>query len=43
VFDHLLADESLLLVFTASKAIPPESVAPARAALARALGIEETA
>ena len=43
VFDHLLADESLLLVFTASKAIPPASVAPARAALARALGIEETA
>ena len=43
VFDHLLGDESLLLVFTATKAIAPESVAPARAALARALGIEESA
>jgi hypothetical protein len=40
VFDHLLGDESLLLVFTASKGIPPEAVAPARAALAHALGIE---
>lgn len=40
VFDHLLGDESLLLVFTASKGIAPETVAPARAALARALGVE---
>jgi len=40
VYDHLLGDESLLLVFTASKGIAPETVAPARAALARALGIE---
>jgi hypothetical protein len=39
VFDHLLSDESLLLVFTASKGIPPDSVAPARAALASALGV----
>jgi hypothetical protein len=43
VFDHLLADESLLLVFTASKGIPPEGVAPARAVLARALGVEDRA
>jgi hypothetical protein len=40
VFDHLLSDESLLLVFTASKDIPPEAVGPARTVLARALGIE---
>lgn len=40
VLDHLLADESLLLVFAASKGIPPETVAPARAALARELGSE---
>jgi len=39
VFDHLLSDESLLLVFTASKGIAPEAVAPARATLARALGV----
>lgn len=40
VFDHLLSDESLLLVFTASKGIAPETVGPARAILARALGRE---
>lgn len=40
VLDHLLADESLLLVFTASKGIAPATVAPARAVLARALGKE---
>ncbi|MCC7250395.1 DUF3572 domain-containing protein [Hyphomicrobium sp.] len=40
VLDHLLGDESLLLVFTASKGIAPERVAPARSALARALGVE---
>lgn len=40
VLDHLLADESLLLVFTASNGIAPETVAPARAILARALGPE---
>jgi len=33
VLDHLLADESLLLVFTASKGISPEDVYPARQAL----------
>jgi hypothetical protein len=38
VLDHLLSDESLLLVFAASKGIPPETIAPARAALARSLG-----
>jgi hypothetical protein len=40
VFEHLMSDESLLLVFAASKGIPPASVAPARAALARAFGVE---
>jgi hypothetical protein len=40
VLDHLLGDESLLLVFTASKGIAPETVYPARAALARSLGVE---
>ena len=39
VFDHLLGDESLLLVFAASKGIEPEQVAPARTTLARALGV----
>lgn len=39
VLDHILADESLLLVFTASKGFAPGDVAPARAALARGLGI----
>ena len=38
VLDHLLADESLLLVFTASKGLKPDAVGPARAVLARALG-----
>jgi hypothetical protein len=40
VLDHLLADESLLLVFAASKGFPPETIAPARAALARKLGAD---
>lgn len=40
VLDHLLADESLLLVFSTAKGFAPDSVAPARAALARALGAE---
>lgn len=40
VLDYLLADESLLLVFTASKGLAPEAVAPARAVLARILGKE---
>lgn len=30
VLDHLLGDESMLLVFTASSAVPPEHVSPAR-------------
>ena len=38
VLDHLLGDESLLLVFSASKAVPAEAVAPARALLAKAAG-----
>ncbi|WP_020087298.1 DUF3572 domain-containing protein [Hyphomicrobium zavarzinii] len=40
VLDYLLGDESLLLVFTASKGFAPESVEPSRAALAQSLGIE---
>ncbi len=40
VLDHLLGDESLLLVFTASKGIAPEQVVPAREVLARQLGVE---
>lgn len=40
VLDYLLGDESLLLVFTASKGVAPETVYPARAALARSLGAE---
>lgn len=37
VLDHLLSDESLLLVFAASKGVSPETIVPARAELARAL------
>jgi len=33
VLDHLLGDESLLLVFTSSSGIAPEHVAPARSIL----------
>ena len=33
VLEHLLADESLLLVFTAQQGIRPETVAPAHALL----------
>jgi hypothetical protein len=40
VLDHLLGDESLLLVFTASNGVAPDTVYPARAMLARSLGIE---
>lgn len=40
ILDHLLSDESLLLVFTASKSLQPDGIAPARAALARSLGAE---
>ncbi len=40
VLDYLLGDESLLLVFTASIGIAPETVFPARTALAHSLGIE---
>jgi Protein of unknown function (DUF3572) len=34
VLDHLLADESLLLVFAAEAGVAPEEVAPAQAVLA---------
>ncbi len=40
VLDYLLSDESLLLVFTASTGIAPETVFPARTVLAHSLGIE---
>lgn len=40
VLDHLLGDESLLLVFTSARGITPETLAPAREALARTLGSE---
>jgi hypothetical protein len=40
VLDHLLGDESLLLVFTSSQRIAPDTVYPARTVLARSLGIE---
>lgn len=40
VLDHLLSDESLLLVFAAAKGLAPETVAHARAVLARTLGAE---
>ncbi|WP_295555141.1 DUF3572 domain-containing protein [uncultured Hyphomicrobium sp.] len=42
VLDHVLSDESLLLVFTAAKGIAPETVGPSRATLARALGLGAT-
>ncbi|HKZ96516.1 MAG TPA: DUF3572 domain-containing protein [Hyphomicrobiaceae bacterium] len=35
VLEHLLADESLLLVFAASKNVRPEAVQPAHALLAQ--------
>ncbi len=38
VLEHLLADESLLLVFCASDGVPPADVAPARRALAEMAG-----
>jgi hypothetical protein len=34
VLDHLVQDESLLLVFTSSIGLPPEDIGPARAMLA---------
>jgi hypothetical protein len=36
VLEHLLQDESLLLVFSASSNVAPESIAPAHAQLANA-------
>jgi hypothetical protein len=41
VLDYLLGDESLLLVFAASKGLAPETVALSRAILARSAGIRE--
>ena len=38
VLDHLLADESMLLVFAADQAIDPAAIAPARAVLAGGAG-----
>lgn len=38
VLDHLLQDESTLLVFCASDGVPPEDIAPARRALAEMAG-----
>lgn len=38
VLDHLLADESLLLVFAAQTRLPPDSLAPARTVLGNAAG-----
>jgi hypothetical protein len=40
VLDHLLSDESLLLVFATSKGVAPEDIAPSREALARTIGAE---
>lgn len=40
VLDHLLGDESLLLVFASARGIRPETLVPAREALARTLGSE---
>ena len=36
VLDHLLGDESLLLVFTSLHTLSPDSIAPAREALSNA-------
>ena len=36
--EHLLQDESLLLVFCASDGVPPEDIAPARRVLAEIAG-----
>jgi len=38
VLDHLLQDESLLLVFCTEDSIPPEDISPARRALAEMVG-----
>ncbi len=38
VLDHLLQDESLLLVFCASDGVPPAEIAPARRALSDMAG-----
>jgi len=43
VLEYLLSDESLLLVFSAETGVKPESVAPARALLAKALSEDEDA
>ncbi len=40
VLDHLLGDESLLLLFAASRGVAPETLVPARETLARTLGSE---
>ena len=37
-FEHLLQDESLLLVFCASDGVPPEDIAPARRVLSEIAG-----
>lgn len=41
VLDHLLQDESLMLVFCAADGVRPEDVAPARRALAGEVGDPE--
>lgn len=38
LLDYLLSDESLLLVFTAEKGLPPDSMAPAYELLSQAAG-----
>jgi len=38
VLEHLLQDESLLLVFCASDGVPPEDIAPARRVLSEIAG-----
>jgi hypothetical protein len=36
VLEHIVGDESLLLVFSAAKSVPAQSIEPARALLAKA-------
>ncbi len=38
VLEHLMQDESLLLVFAASSGVPPEAIAPAHSALEQITG-----
>ena len=40
VLDHLVNDESLLLVFSSSIGLPPEAIEPARNILAKDAGAE---